>query len=50
MSKRTSKLGHDENLKYFANSCVNQGKTKSKATNALKLRQNNNNNNNNKIK
>ena len=39
MSKRTSKLGHDENLKYFTNSCVNQGKAKSKATNALKSRQ-----------
>ena len=39
MSKRTSKPGHDENLKYFTNSCVNQGKAKSKATNALKSRQ-----------
>ncbi|XP_030941786.1 uncharacterized protein LOC115966761 [Quercus lobata] len=24
VSKRTSKLGHDGNLKYFTNSCVNQ--------------------------
>ena len=36
--KRTSKLGHDGNLKYFTLSCVNQGKAKSKATNALKPR------------
>ena len=38
VSKRTSKLGHDGNLKYFTISCVNQGKAKSKATNALKPR------------
>ena len=38
VSKRTSKLGHDGNLKYFTLSCVNQGKAKSKATNALKPR------------
>ena len=36
--KRTSKLGHYGNLKYFTLSCVNQGKAKSKATNALKPR------------
>ena len=28
VSKRTFKLGHDENLKYFTLSCVNQGKAK----------------------
>ena len=38
VSKRTSKLGHDGNLKYFTISCVNQGKAKSKVTNALKSR------------
>ena len=38
VSKRTSKLGHDGNLKYFTLSCVNQGKAKSKATNAIKPR------------
>ena len=38
VSKRTSKLGHDGNLKYFTLSCVNQSKAKSKATNALKPR------------
>ena len=32
VSKRTSKLGHEWNLKYFTISCVNQGKAKSKAT------------------
>jgi len=37
--KRTCKLGHDGNLKYFTNSSVNQGKAKSKATNALKPKQ-----------
>ena len=38
MLKKTSKLGHDGNLKYFTISCVNQGKAKSKVTNALKPR------------
>ena len=28
MLKKTSKLGHDGNLKYFTISCVNQGKEK----------------------
>ena len=36
VTKRTYKLRHDGNLKYFTISCVNQGKAKSKATNALK--------------